>query len=182
MEIRPTLLPGCFELRPVVRSDERGSFVKTIHAPSFASAGLRCDFAEEFHSLSKRGVIRGLHFQLPPSEHAKLVSCVRGEIFDAAVDLRRGSPTMGRALTMTLDDRDCRALYVAPGVAHGFQALSEEAVVLYRVTSVHSPSEDAGVRWDSAGVDWPLGEPLLSERDRGFPALSDFESPFRHGC
>lgn len=180
LDIQATRLPGCFDLRPVVHRDERGSLVKTLHAPTFAEAGLSAAFVEEFHSVSKRGVIRGLHFQVPPQQHAKLVSCLPGEIFDAAVDLRVGSPTQGRVLTRRLDAEQGQALYLAPGVAHGFQALSEEAVVLYRVTSVYSPAEDAGIRWDSAGIDWPLTEPLVSERDRALPALADFVSPFRH--
>lgn len=178
MKIAATRLPGCFELQALVRSDERGSFVKTFHAPTFAAAGLRTDFAEEFHSVSRRGVLRGLHFQLPPREHAKLVHCPHGEVFDVAVDLRRGSPTEGEALTLHLSAAQGNALYLPPGLAHGFQALSDEALVAYAVTSVHAPDLDAGIAWDSVGVDWPLPEPLVSERDRAFPALEDFRSPF----
>lgn len=181
MRIVPTQLQGCFDVLPVVHRDARGSFVKTLHAPSFEEAGLESGFVEEYHSRSLRGVIRGLHLQLPPHEHAKLVSCVEGEIFDVAVDLRVGSPTEGEVLTRRLDADDAAALYLPPGLAHGFQALSDEAIVVYRVTSVHAPDHDAGIRWDSAGVDWPLDEAELSERDRALPALADFESPFRHG-
>ena len=106
---------------------------------------------------------------------------VEGEIFDAAVDLRVGSPTEGELITRTLDAVSGAALYLPPGLAHGFQALSAEAVVVYRVTSVHSPDHDGGIRWDSAGIDWPREDAIVSERDAALPALADFESPFRHG-
>ena len=180
MKIENTELPGCFELQPVVHRDPRGSFVKTFHAPSFEAAGLSTDFVEEYHSASRRGVIRGLHLQLPPCAHAKLVSCVHGEVFDVAVDLRVGSPTQGQAMTRRLTAADGNALYFPPGLAHGFQALTEDAIVVYRVTSVHAPAQDAGIRWDSAGIECPEPGAKVSERDATLPTLADFESPFRH--
>lgn len=172
-------LPGCYDIALRAGEDARGRFAKTFHAPSFAAAGLATDFVEAFHTMSRRGVLRGMHLQLPPHAHAKLVSCVAGEVFDVLLDLRVGSPSYGAHRVFELRDDEPRAIYVAPGVAHGFYAVSDRAVVTYMVTTVHAPAHDAGVRWDSIGVQWPGAEPALSPRDRDLPAFADFESPFR---
>lgn len=173
-----TAIPGCFELRPRIFADPRGSFVKTFHRDAFAQLGLRTDWAEQFHSCSHRGVLRGLHFQTPPHDHAKLVYCSLGEVLDVAVDLRRGSPAEGRAIGLHLSATAGNMLYLPSGLAHGFLALSEKALMVYNVTSVHAPGNDAGVAWDSVGVDWGMATPLVSERDAAFPSLAAFASPF----
>lgn len=178
MEFLPLALPGCFEIRPRAFRDERGSFAKPFVASRFAAHGLPTVFAEEFYSSSQRGVVRGLHFQIPPHEHGKLVYCVRGEVLDVIVDLRRGSPTYGQNLQTRLDETRPAALYMPAGLAHGFCALSDEATLIYKVTSEHAPSHDCGIRWDSIGVDWPVASPIVSERDRSFPTLAEFDSPF----
>lgn len=180
MRIEPTALAGCFLIVPDIRHDERGYFVKTFHEEVFRTHGLATDFREDYFSLSRQGVLRGLHFQTPPHAHAKLVYCVRGTVFDAAVDLRAGSPTEGRHLTAELGAGNGHMLYLAPGVAHGFCALSDEALMMYKVTSVYAPAADAGILWNSAGIAWPVAEPQLSARDRAFPALAAFDSPFRY--
>lgn len=177
-DVVPTPLPGCFEVRPTVREDARGAFVKTVHRPEFAAHGLASDFPEQYHSRSHRGVVRGLHFQTPPHDHAKLVYCPRGAVFDAVVDLRRGSPTYGLHHHVELSEENALMLYVPPGFAHGFCALRDDTLMMYLVTSVHAPEHDAGVRWDSAGIPWPVEAPLLSPRDGAFAPLADFESPF----
>ena len=175
----PGPLPGCFELRSRVFVDARGRFAKTIHAGLFAAHGLRTDFVEQYYSVSARGVVRGLHLQLPPHEHAKLVYCPSGEVLDVVVDLRRGSPTFGRHVLVTLSAQRGNALYVPAGVAHGFLATSAETLMVYNTTSVHAPEHDGGIRWDSAGVPWPLErEPVVSERDARLAALADFVTPF----
>jgi dTDP-4-dehydrorhamnose 3,5-epimerase len=179
VEFRPTNLPRCLEVLPRVRPDARGRFVKTFHAPSFEAAGLPTLFRETFFSESRRGVLRGMHFQLPPFVQEKLVYCPAGRVLDVLVDLRVGSPTFGRVASFELGADDVRMLFVAAGVAHGFCALSEPAVMAYHVTAPHSPSHDAGIRWDSVGFDWPVREPLVSERDQALPRLADFVSPFR---
>lgn len=177
-----TAIPGCLLLRPVVRGDARGAFVKTFHNEVFAEHGLADRFTEEYFSISQRGVLRGLHFQLPPHDHAKLVCVLRGSIYDAVVDLRRGSPTYGQyaSFELSADLDGYSMLYIPHGLAHGFYAREDQTITLYHCTTVYAPNSDAGVRWDSAGIDWPPGEtaPILSERDRRFPALADFDSPF----
>lgn len=181
MRILPTAIPGCFQLVPDIRSDERGSFVKTFRADLFRQHGMATAYAEEYYSLSQRNVVRGLHFQLPPHEHAKLVYCVQGAVLDAALDLRRGSPTFGQHLTFELSAQNGHMLYLPAGLAHGFCTLGEQAVMMYKVTSEYAPQHDSGVRWDTAGIAWPeeiQRAPVLSARDQGFAALADFDSPF----
>lgn len=173
-----TPLMGCLEIRPRVSEDTRGRFVKTFHQPAFQEFGLDVQWAEEYYSVSHRGVLRGLHFQLPPHDHEKLVYCVFGEVLDAAVDLRLGSPTYGQHVTFRLDAQQATMIYLPRGLAHGFFTLSEKAILMYKVSSVYSPQHDAGIRWDTAGIQWPVDTPVLSDRDQNFPALKNFSSPF----
>ena len=179
-EFLPMPLPGAWEVIPVVRGDERGRFVKTFHFDAFNQRGLATGFREQYYSVSRRGVLRGMHFQTPPHDHAKLVTCLRGRVLDAALDLRRGSPTCGMHHLLELDAKKGNMAYLPPGLAHGFLALSETALVLYNVTSVYAPESDAGLRWDSVGIDWPLAEPVLSPRDKDLPHLDNFQSPFTY--
>jgi dTDP-4-dehydrorhamnose 3,5-epimerase len=171
-------LPGCLELRPPVHSDDRGRLVKPFNREWFARLGLATDFAEDYYSISRRGVLRGLHLQLPPMEHDKLVYCSRGRIWDVLLDLRRGSPTFAHHIALELSAEVANMCYVAAGVAHGFCVLSDEACVHYLVSSTHSPEHDAGVRWDSAGIDWPVADAIVSLRDGALPPLAEFASPF----
>lgn len=180
LEKLPTAISGCHELRPRVVVDARGAFVKTFNRESYAALGLRTDWAEQYYSVSRRGVLRGLHFQVPPADHAKLVYCTAGEVWDVAVDLRRGSPSYGRSWSLTLSAGAGNMLYLPAGLAHGFYTLSDTATLVYNVTSGYSPEHDCGIRWDSAGIDWPDRQPLLSERDQGFGALENFASPFAY--
>ncbi|MEX0383158.1 dTDP-4-dehydrorhamnose 3,5-epimerase [Spiribacter sp. 1M153] len=173
-----TKIPGCYELRARQLGDERGTFVKTYHRNWFESLGLRTDWAEQYYSVSQPGVVRGLHFQLPPHDHAKLVYCVAGRVLDVALDLRKGSPTYGEHIILDLSAEQGNMLYLPPGIAHGFSTYAEPATMVYNVTSVYHPESDTGIRWDSAGIEWPQKTPNLSERDRGFPKLSTFDSPF----
>ncbi|MES2741352.1 MAG: dTDP-4-dehydrorhamnose 3,5-epimerase [Pseudomonadota bacterium] len=178
MHILPTALPGCFQLVPNILRDTRGSFVKVFHEEVFRQHGLATAYAEEYYSVSRRGVLRGLHFQTPPMAHVKLVYCAQGAVLDAAVDLRAGSPTYGRHLLCELSADNGHMLYLAPGVAHGFYTLSEQALMVYKVTSTYSQPHDGGILWNSAGIAWPDAEPLLSVRDQHFTPLADFASPF----
>lgn len=178
MEFRQSKIPGCYEIQADVFRDSRGVFVKTFREDVCAPFGVRMSLAEQYFSVSKRGVIRGLHFQVPPLDQNKLVTCVSGRVFDVVVDLRRGSPTFGSFETFGLDAEKGSVLFVPRGLAHGFQALSDGATLYYQVSSLYSPEHDRGVRWNSAGVPWPIDNPVLSERDRQFPAMSEFQSPF----
>jgi len=178
MDIEATDIPGCYILQAKVLRDSRGTFVKTFHAPRFDELGLRTDWREEYFSTSATGVIRGLHFQTPPADHAKMVFCLTGEVLDVIVDLRRGSPAFGRATGFTLSAENSRGLYLPTGCAHGFVSLAAESGMYYKVTSVHSPENDAGIAWDSVGFEWPVAKPSLSERDSRHPRFADFNSPF----
>lgn len=178
MELITTSLPGCFEIRPFFANDYRGTFVKTFHAERFAEAGLPVDWCEEFYSSSRKGVIRGMHFQTPPHDHEKLVYCMQGRVLDVVVDLRRDSPTFGRHAGVELDATKGHGLFIPKGLAHGFLALSDDVLMAYKVTTVHAPEHDVGIHWNSFGLDWGIDQPIVSARDRAHPALSDFVSPF----
>lgn len=178
MEIKPLAIPGCFEIQPKVFHDQRGQFVKVFHEALFASNGLNTKFSEEYYSHSKKGVVRGMHFQSPPHDHVKVVYCVSGEVLDVVVDLRKGSPTYQQAVTLHLSAEKANMIYIPRGMAHGFCALSEMATLVYKVETVHNAAHDAGVLWNSVDVSWPVSEPVVSERDRSFVGLSNFQSPF----
>jgi dTDP-4-dehydrorhamnose 3,5-epimerase len=180
-KIRRTEIRGFVELQPIVRTDVRGSFVKTFHDDVFRENDLETDFREQYYSVSTGGVLRGLHFQLPPRDHAKLVFCPVGEIMDVAVDLRADSPTFGRYDVIRVSAEQGNEAYVARGLAHGFYVLSIRAIVVYNVTSTYDPEHDAGVRWDSVGIPWPSPAPTLSDRDKTLPTFAEFDSPFRLG-
>ena len=181
MRVEQTTIPGCYQLFPLINTDNRGSFVKTFHQEIFAQHGLVTEFSEEYYSVSHKGVLRGMHFQTPPHDHFKLVYCLTGAVLDAIVDLRVGSPTYNTFETFELSPSLGNMLYIAPGVAHGFYALTDEAIMQYKVTTVYAPAHEGGIRWDSAGIAWPNASPILSVRDCGFPALADFHSPFQFG-
>ena len=125
------------------------------------------------------GTIRGLHLQHSPHEEDKIVRCIAGKIFDVMLDLRLGSTTYGKWQSVMLDAQKMNMVYVPKGFAHGFQVLSDEAIVIYHVTKVHSPEHDAGIRWDSAGIEWPITSSIVSQRDSSHNLLSEFDSPFR---
>lgn len=177
-EKKPTPIPGCYELQPVVRKDARGRFVKVLHAPEFKRLGLETRFTEEYYSVSKKGVLRGLHFQEPPAALTKLVFCVQGEVFDAVLDLRRKSKSYGKAFTVKLSAEKGNMLYIPKGCAHGFYTFSKTAVMFYKTSAVYSPERDKGVRWDSAGIKWPSKNYRVSPRDAAFPGLAEYRSPF----
>jgi dTDP-4-dehydrorhamnose 3,5-epimerase len=178
VELRETALAGCFLLQPAVHTDERGLLAKTYLRSAFSGAGLPTSFDEQFFSRSRRGVVRGLHFQTPPAPQGKVVCCVAGEIFDVVVDLRAGSPTYGRHVSFVLSSENWRALYVPVGFAHGFAAVSESATVCYLATAEYQPGTDGGIRWDSAGIDWPVDGPVVSARDAELAPLDEFRTPF----
>lgn len=172
---KDTAIPGCYELLPNVHTDERGKFVKTFHLDDFESLGLRTDFKEEYFSVSRKGVLRGLHFQKPPHDHVKMVYCVEGNVFDAVLDLRKASPTYGKNISFELSGEKCNVLYLPKGVAHGFYTMSTSAIMMYKVTAVYSPGHDSGIMWNSAGIAWPCNSPAISERDSKFKNFLDIE-------
>jgi dTDP-4-dehydrorhamnose 3,5-epimerase len=174
----PTAIAGCVHLRLTRHDDARGDFVKAFRRDRFAELGLDPTVAEVYWSTSRRGVVRGLHYQTPPHDHAKTVSVCRGAVHDVVVDLRCDSPSYGHVLETVLSVADAGALHIPAGCAHGFQALSEEAVVAYMVGTEHAPSHDTGVRWDSVGAHWPIAGVVISERDAAFPTLAEMTPAF----
>lgn len=181
---RPTALPGVLVVEPVVHRDERGFFLETYHAGKYRQGGVGLEFVQDNHSRSVRGTLRGLHAQLARPQ-GKLVRCVEGEIFDVAVDIRRGSPTFGRWAGATLSAESFHQLWVPPGFAHGFCVTSEVAQVEYKCTALYDPTDELVVAWNDPdlAIAWPLaGEPRLSARDRAAPRLADvFERLPFHG-
>jgi len=158
--------------------DNRGSFIKTFHDTILRDNGINFQLKESYFSFSNQGVIRGMHFQLPPHQHAKIVFCPSGAILDVIVDLRKSSPTYGQYFAHTLSADNHKAYYIPEGFAHGFKALTNEAMTYYLVSSEYSKEHDTGIRYDSFGFDWQTDQPTISDRDRTFPALQDFASPF----
>lgn len=164
-------------------TDARGFFSERYKRSVFAAAGIEDAFVQDNHSYSGKNVLRGLHYQAPPKAHSKLVSVILGEILDIAVDIRRGSPSYGRYVSAVLSGRNRRQLYLPPGFAHGFRVLSDEAHVVYKLSSEHSPEHDRGILWNdpAIGIDWGVEPPVLSERDRRQPALAAADTPFVYG-
>lgn len=169
----PTDIPGVQIVDVKAYGDARGYFMETYKAADFAAAGIRDTFVQDNQSGSQRGVLRGLHFQ-KQHQQAKLVRAICGEIFDVAVDLRRGSATYGRWVGVLLSADNRRQLYIPRGFAHGFQVLSEQAVFAYKCGDVYHPEDEGGIRWDDTdiGIVWPGQDmPILSEKDQHWPAL-----------
>jgi dTDP-4-dehydrorhamnose 3,5-epimerase len=167
-------LDGLLLLEPEVYSDERGFLVETFRDSTWAELGWGVGFVQDNHSRSIRGTLRGIHFQREPGQ-AKLIRCARGRIWDVAVDLRRDSPTFGRWEAHELDDERHRQLLIPVGFGHGFCVLSEEADVIYKLSTPFDPATEAGFAWDDpeVGIEWPVSDPLVSERDRTAPRLAE---------
>lgn len=178
IDLLPTKIPGCYEMNVKKFSDNRGSFVKTFHKDGFLKNHLEVQFDEDYYSVSHKGVLRGLHFQLPPNDHIKVVYCVSGEVMDVVVDLRVGSPTFGAYEIFQLSADKLNMVYIPKGLAHGFYACKEPAIVMYKASTVYSPESDCGIHWDSLGIPWPDKTPIISERDSQFPSFEQFSSPF----
>ena len=178
MEILDLPLAGSKLITLPAFGDDRGLFVKTFHAGSIVAAGAAFELKESYFSISHMDVIRGMHFQLPPHAHSKIVFCPAGAILDVILDLRRGSATYGQFHAEELSAENHRAYFIPEGFAHGFQTLTEGAMTYYLVSSEHHKESDVGIRWDSFGFSWPARNPLMSVRDKGFGSLADFNSPF----
>ncbi|WIT10064.1 dTDP-4-dehydrorhamnose 3,5-epimerase [Paucibacter sediminis] len=181
MKLVPTRLPGLFEVAPKVYGDTRGFFYESWNQRAFEQAiGTPVNFVQDNHSRSRRGVLRGLHFQRKPHAQGKLVRCIRGNVFDVAVDLRTGSPTYGQWEGRELSEQNQRQFWIPPGFAHGFVVLSESADFLYKTTDYYAPECEGVVRWDDPqlGIAWPnIGEPFtLAEKDAAAPLLAEVGS------
>ncbi|WNQ12893.1 dTDP-4-dehydrorhamnose 3,5-epimerase [Paenibacillus aurantius] len=176
MKAIPCALEGVFLLEPVCHSDSRGFFMESYHAAALAAVAGDFAFVQDNHSLSeKAGVLRGLHFQLPPKAQTKLVRVTAGAVYDVVVDLRRSSPTFGRWAGFLLTASNKRQLLVPKGFAHGFCTLVPRTEFLYKVDEYYSPEHDRGIAWDDPdlGIDWPVANPLMSDKDRSLPRLRE---------
>ena len=174
-EFVKTKIPDVILIKPKVFGDERGFFMETYKKEDFERAGIRGEFIQDNHSRSRYGVLRGLHFQKEPYAQAKIVRCIRGIIFDVAVDLRKDSPTFGKWVGVILSEFNKHQLYVPRGFAHGFCVLSEVAEVVYKVDNKYAPDYEGGVIWndEDIGIEWPIDEPTLSEKDQKWPTLKE---------
>lgn len=175
MKVIDTGLPGCMVIEPAVFGDERGYFYEGWNAARFGALGLPTAFVQHNVSRSRRGVLRGLHYQWPGNVQGKLVSVLEGEVYDVAVDIRRGSPTFGRHAAAILSAGNKRHFWIPEGFAHGFVVLSEEAVFTYLCTAPYDRDSDNSLRWDDPqlAIDWPLAEVSLSAKDAAAPLLAD---------
>ncbi|KAF1367962.1 dTDP-4-dehydrorhamnose 3,5-epimerase [Yokenella regensburgei] len=175
MNIIKTEIPDVLIFEPKVFGDERGFFMESFNQKAFEEAvGRKVEFVQDNHSKSSKGVLRGLHYQLPPFAQAKLVRCVVGEVYDVAVDVRKDSETFGKWVGVNLSAENKRQLWIPEGFAHGFMVLSDEAEFLYKTTNYYAPNSDRGLAWNDPdiGINWPLpGKPILSDKDSKQPPL-----------
>ena len=178
MKIRSTSIAGLYIIDMFHVEDHRGEFVKSFHKSSFEDAGLEANFEESFYSINHKNVIRGMHFQSPPFDHNKLVYCQRGRISDVILDIRKNSPTFGHYESVELTDSNYQAVYISKGLAHGFESLENHSLLTYLTSTMHQPSHDMGIRFDSFGKIWESANPIVNERDLNFPKFTEFSSPF----
>jgi len=176
-----TELPEVLIVEPAVHRDGRGFFLETYHQQKYAEHGIAERFVQDNHSYSLRGTLRGLHAQRQRPQ-GKLVRAVDGEMFDVAVDIRRGSPTFARWVGVTLSGDNFRQLYIPPGFAHGFCVLSERVHVEYKCTDFYHPGDEIGIAWNDPeiGIDWPIPEPIVSSKDRAAPRLAQILDRLRY--
>jgi dTDP-4-dehydrorhamnose 3,5-epimerase len=179
MERIETSLPGVYELRPVVHRDSRGSFIESYHHAKFADLGITDTFLQDNHSISSRGTLRGLHYQLRHAQ-AKLCRVVEGEALDVAVDIHIGSPHFGKWTSVLLSATDQNLIYVPAGFAHGFLALTESVQFLYKCSDYYAPSDEYGILWNdpALAIDWGATAPMLSQKDVKNPKLADIQQQF----
>ena len=180
MTFTETELEGVLVLGPRVWEDRRGFFFESYSQRTFSDHGLAIDFVQDNHSMSRRNTVRGLHYQQPPHAQDKLVRVVAGEVLDVVVDLRRGSPTFGKSLSINLSSNNRKMLFVPKGFAHGFCTLSNTAEMLYKCSSLYAAGAARGLRWNDPALDivWPVSEPILSEQDQTHPHLAQLGPAF----
>lgn len=174
-------IPEVILIKPKVFADERGFFIEIYKDSDFSDFGIKEKFVQENHSKSvSKGVLRGLHFQTPPRTQAKMVRVIFGSIFDVAVDIRKNSPTFGKWVSAVLSGENKDMLYVPEGFAHGFCTLEENTEVIYKCSEIYSPGHDRGIIWNdpALGINWPVENPVLSEKDKVWPLLKDADDTF----
>lgn len=183
MNIAKTDIEDVLIIEPIVFGDHRGWFVETYSKEKFLELGINIDFIQDNHSFSsKKGTLRGLHFQLNPKAQTKLVRCTKGKILDVAVDIRKGSPTYKKWIAVELSEENKKQLLIPKGFAHGFLTLTDNVEVQYKVDENYSPENDRSIRYDDPeiGVDWGIDSPILSEKDLNAPMLSESDANFKY--
>jgi dTDP-4-dehydrorhamnose 3,5-epimerase len=180
MKFTPLELSGIILIEPHQFRDERGYFFESFHREIFLKNGIQYDFVQDNQSLSKKNVLRGLHFQSPPYEQGKLVRVIKGSALDVVVDIRKNSPTYGKHLTVILNEENHRMLWIPPGFAHGFLALMDETIFYYKCTGYYNRQAEGGIMWNDPllAIDWKSDNPIVSEKDMQLPLFKDFQSPF----
>lgn len=182
MNVKQLGISGCYLIDLPKFEDTRGAFIKTFHPNYFEGTPIsEFDLQEEFYSVSKKNVLRGLHLQHPPAAHNKIVTCLEGKVADFFVDIRGSSGTYGKVITVELNANQPQLIFLPKGIAHGFLTLSDHATLLYKTDHVYAPNQDKGILWSSVGLEFTgvdLDRLIISERDRAFPTLANYESPF----
>ncbi len=178
MEFNNTDIPDCYLITPFSHSDDRGDFVKFYNADAYAKNDLNFEIREIYYSTSKKNVFRGFHFQVPPSDHTKIVNCFTGSIVDFVLDLRVKSLAYGKCISLNLSAENKHAVYIPKGCAHGFLSLEDNTIVSYLQETVYDPKADSGILWSSVDIPYEINEPIISDRDQEFPSLQQFKSPF----
>lgn len=182
MEVSKFNITGPLLIKPRLFHDERGTFYESYNEPLFHQNGITARFVQDNQSISKKNVLRGLHFQHPPFDQGKLVRVLQGRVFDIAVDIRIGSPTYGRHLKVELSAENQLMFWIPPGFAHGFISLEEDTVFLYKCTNVYHKDAEGGIRWDDSrlNIDWETKHPLVSSKDQELPTFDQLESRFEY--
>lgn len=180
MTVQETPIQGLLIIQPKIFSDDRGYFFESFRLSILEERGINLRFVQDNESMSNRGVLRGLHLQAPPKAQAKLLRVVQGSIYDVAVDLRKDSPTYGQYFGIDLTAENKSMLFIPEGFGHGFCCLENQTIVQYKCSDYYAPDHEIGVKWNDAtiGIDWPIKDPFLSNKDTKHPALADFTSPF----
>lgn len=176
-EFTRTHIEGVIVVHPRVFPDARGCFFESYRKEDFIAGGIDLEFVQDNHSVSQKGVLRGLHFQREPRAQGKLIRVGKGAVYDVAVDIRTGSPTYKQWFGIELSEENKKMLYIAPGLAHGFVTLEDDTVFLYKCTDIYSPEHDGGILWNDPdlSIEWPVENPLLSDKDLSLPRLRDLK-------
>lgn len=178
MLVENTIIEGLKLIHIPKFSDKRGDFIKVFNFDFFKGNGLETNYKENYFSVSGKNVIRGMHFQIPPAAHSKLVYLSQGAILDVVLDIRKKSSTYGQYYIIKIEKKKPIAMYIPVGCAHGFLSLSDNTIINYLQTSPYNPECDKGVKYDSFGLDWEVKNPIISQRDQTFPEFKQFNSPF----
>lgn len=178
MKFNTTNLTGCYLIDTGVFHDQRGSFTKIYNEKEFLKNGISAVFKEQFFTISNKNVLRGMHYQEPPHDHCKLVSCFSGAVLDVVLDLRKSSATYGESQSFELSADNMAVLFIPIGIAHGFLSLEDNSGMMYSVSTEYAEESDSGVHWNSFGFNWPVKQPIVSERDMLHSKLEEIDNPF----